>query len=195
MWTCRNCPLAVSLLTLLIVRVHTDFCEFIRQRAPLVRCRLSMFIVERHLSVDGAPVKSNIWKSRYQPNVQLRMLYLTNETGQLKLFKRPSYLSLNATFSSFSIPLHIGTGNGNDTGGIFLSGLVFLITGWMEHIMRPTRSYSVQNSGRDSRTRRTDIHTDIRTETTVAIRRFIHEWICVNTLRQLRSTQSVSENK
>jgi hypothetical protein len=36
--------------------------------------------------------------------VQLRMLYLTNETGPLKLFKRPSYLSLNATFSSFSIP-------------------------------------------------------------------------------------------
>jgi hypothetical protein len=36
--------------------------------------------------------------------MQFRMLYLTNETGPLKLFKRPSYLSLNATFSSFSIP-------------------------------------------------------------------------------------------
>jgi hypothetical protein len=40
--------------------------------------------------------------------VQLRMLYLTNETGPLKLFKRlfkwPSYLSLNATFSGFSLP-------------------------------------------------------------------------------------------
>jgi hypothetical protein len=59
---------------------------------------------QQHLSVDGAPVKSNIWKTRYWPNVQLRMLYLTNETGPLKLFKRPSYLSLNATFSSFSIP-------------------------------------------------------------------------------------------
>jgi hypothetical protein len=32
------------------------------------------------------------------------MLYLTNETGPLKLYKRPSYLSLNATLSSFSIP-------------------------------------------------------------------------------------------
>jgi hypothetical protein len=55
-------------------------------------------------SVDVAPVNSNIWKSRYQPNVQLRMLYLANETGPLKLFKWPSYISLNATFSSFSIP-------------------------------------------------------------------------------------------
>jgi hypothetical protein len=64
---------------------------------------VSVFVFERDISVDGAPVKSNIWKSRYQPNVQLRMLYLTNETGPLKLFKRPSYLSLNATFSSFSI--------------------------------------------------------------------------------------------
>jgi hypothetical protein len=63
-----------------------------------------VFIFERDISVDGAPVNSNIWKSRYQPNVQLRMLYLTNESGALKLFKRPSYLSLNATFSSFSIP-------------------------------------------------------------------------------------------
>jgi hypothetical protein len=64
-----------------------------------------VFIVERDISVEGAPVKTNIWKSRYQTNVQLRMLYLTNETGPLKLFKRPSYLSLNATFSIFSIPL------------------------------------------------------------------------------------------
>jgi hypothetical protein len=32
------------------------------------------------------------------------MFYLTNETGPLNLFKRPNYLSLNATFSSFSIP-------------------------------------------------------------------------------------------
>jgi hypothetical protein len=63
-----------------------------------------VFIVERDISVDGAPVNSNIWKSRYQPIVQLRMLYLTNETEPLKLFKRPSYLSLNGTFSSFSIP-------------------------------------------------------------------------------------------
>jgi hypothetical protein len=38
------------------------------------------------------------------------MLYLTNETGPLKLFKRPSYLLLNATFSSFSIsPLELGS--------------------------------------------------------------------------------------
>jgi hypothetical protein len=68
---------------------------------PISPCRSP----ERHRSVDGAPAKSNIWKCRYQPNVQLRMLYLTNETGPLKLFKRPSFLSLNAIFSSFSIPL------------------------------------------------------------------------------------------
>jgi hypothetical protein len=50
-------------------------------------------------------------------------------------------------------------GNGNEAGGIFLSGLVFLITGWMEHIVGPTRSYSVQNSGRDPLTSRTHGHT------------------------------------
>jgi hypothetical protein len=49
-------------------------------------------------------VNSNIWKSLYQPNVQLSTFYLTNESGPQKLFKRPSHLSLNATFSSFSIP-------------------------------------------------------------------------------------------
>jgi hypothetical protein len=35
-------------------------------------------------------------------------LYATNETGPQKLFKRLSYLSLNATYSSFSIlPPHL----------------------------------------------------------------------------------------
>jgi hypothetical protein len=38
------------------------------------------------------------------------------------------------------------------------AGLVFLITGWMEHIMRPTGSYSVQNSGRDSQTKKRSDH-------------------------------------
>jgi hypothetical protein len=38
-------------------------------------------------------------------------------------------------FQVFPYPSKFGTGNGNDTGGIFLSGLVFLIAGWMEHIM------------------------------------------------------------
>jgi hypothetical protein len=75
-----------------------------RQRTASTMLIISFRSRQRHLSVDGAPVKSNIWKSRHQLNVQLRMLYLTNETGPLKLFKRPSYLSLNATFSSFSIP-------------------------------------------------------------------------------------------
>jgi hypothetical protein len=120
-----------------------------------------VFIVERDISVDLAPVKSNIWKSRYQPNVQLCMFYLTNETGPLKLFKRPSYLSLNATFSSFSIPIpHLEPEMEMAQVEFFLSGLVFLITGWMEQIVRPTRSYSVQNLGviheRHRHTDRTD---------------------------------------
>jgi hypothetical protein len=78
-----------------------------------------MFIVERDISVDETPVNSQVLKSRYFPNVQLCVLYLTTKTGPLWLFKRLSYLSLNATFSSFSIPSTFGTGNGNDTGGIF----------------------------------------------------------------------------
>jgi hypothetical protein len=64
-------------------------------------------------------------------------------------------------FRFFPYPSTFGTGNGNDTGGIFLSGLIFLITGWMEQILGQTRSYSVQNSGRDSLT----LHTDTRTDT------------------------------
>jgi hypothetical protein len=43
-----------------------------------------------------------------------------------------------------------GTGNGNEADGIFLSGLVCLITRWIEHIMHPTQRYLVQNSGHDS---------------------------------------------
>jgi hypothetical protein len=34
-----------------------------------------------------------------------------------------------------------GTGNGNDTGGILLSGLVFLITGWMELCAQPEATH------------------------------------------------------
>jgi hypothetical protein len=52
-------------------------------------------------------VKSNIWKSRYQPNVQLRMLYLTNETGPLRLFKPPSSYHWMRHFQVFPYPLHI----------------------------------------------------------------------------------------
>jgi hypothetical protein len=47
----------------------------------------------------------------------------------------------------------------------FLSGLVFLITGWKEHIKRPTRRDCVQNSGRDSRTLQT--HRDDRSNTQI----------------------------
>jgi hypothetical protein len=63
-------------------------------------------------------------------------------------------------FMFFPTSSTFGTGNGNNTGGIFLSGLVYLITGWMEHIVRPTRSYSVENSGRDPRKSQTDTQTD-----------------------------------
>jgi hypothetical protein len=47
----------------------------------------------------------------------------------------------------------------------FLSGLVFPITGWMEHIMSPTRTYSVQNSGRDPQTLLTHTHTHTHAHT------------------------------
>jgi hypothetical protein len=82
-------------------------------------------------------------------------------------------------FKFFPTPSTFGTGNGNEAGGFF-SGLVCLITGWMEHIMRPTRRSSVQNSGRDSRTPQTDT----QTEPTVAVRGFIHEYSCRCAVKQ-----------
>jgi hypothetical protein len=39
-------------------------------------------------------------------------------------------------FRIFNTASTFGTGNGNEDGGIFLSGLVCLITRWMEHITR-----------------------------------------------------------
>jgi hypothetical protein len=138
--------------------IYANVFPFVRgrQRTTFTRLISSIQSLERHISVDGAPVNSNIWKSRYQPNVQLPMLYLTNETGPQKLFKRPSYLSLDATFSSFSLPPpHLEPEMEMTQVDFFLSSLVFLITGWMEHIMRPTRSYSFINSGRDPQTLQT----------------------------------------
>jgi hypothetical protein len=41
-------------------RLHTT-----RQTAALVRGRMLVFIVERDISVDGAPVNSRVLKSRY----------------------------------------------------------------------------------------------------------------------------------
>jgi hypothetical protein len=51
----------------LIARLHTEFCQCTRTRqmATLVRRRLSVFIVERVISIDGAPVNSRVLKSRY----------------------------------------------------------------------------------------------------------------------------------
>jgi hypothetical protein len=49
-------------------------------------------------------------------------------------------MSLRDFFSTFfHTASAFGTGNENHAGGILLSGLVFPITGWMQHIMRPTR--------------------------------------------------------
>jgi hypothetical protein len=84
-------------------------------------------------------------------------------------------------FQVFPNTLHIWNRKWKWSWWNFVSGLVCLITGWMEHILGQTRISSVQNSGRDSRTSQTDTQTDRQTETTVAIRRFIHEWICVKT--------------
>jgi hypothetical protein len=67
-----------------------------------------VFIVERDISVDGAPVKSNIWKSRYQPNVQLCMLYLTNETGPYKTFQTAEISIIECDiFKIFHTPPHL----------------------------------------------------------------------------------------
>jgi hypothetical protein len=76
-------------------------------------------------------------------------------------------------FQVFPTPSTFGTGNGNEAGGIFLSGLVCLITGWMEHTMRTTPRSSVQNSGRDSRTSHTDTQTDRADRSNTQI----HSWM------------------
>jgi hypothetical protein len=154
MWTCRNCPLAVSLLTI-----------------P------SVFIVERDILVDRALVNSNIWKNRYQPNVQLRMLYLINEIGPLKLVKRPSYLSLNATFSSFSIPPpHLEPEMEMTQVELFCPvRFSWLLDGWSISCAQPEDTQFKTLAVIHERY----THTDTQTEPTVAIRRFIYEWICV----------------
>jgi hypothetical protein len=81
------------------------------------------------------------------------MRALSNKVNRTAIAFQTAELSIIKydIFKFFPTPSTFGTGNGNEPGGIFLSGLVFLITGWMEHIMRPTRSYSVQNCGRDPR--------------------------------------------
>jgi hypothetical protein len=69
------------------------------------------------------------------------------------------------SFCDFFIFFPHENGNGKDTGGIFSSGLVFLITRFVEHFMRPTPIYRVQNSGRDPRTLQTYVRPHTRPET------------------------------
>jgi hypothetical protein len=108
---------------------------------------------------------------------------LTTKIGQLQLFKRLSYqhmkydnkykYEINIEYEIFRI-FHTPSKYeaGIEGGGIFLSGLVCLITRQMEHIMHPTVRFSVQNSGRDSRT----LHTHRQTHRTDrSKRRLIHE--------------------
>jgi hypothetical protein len=105
----------------LIARVHTEFCQFIRQAAPLVGRRLSVFIVERDISVDGASVNSRILKSRALSNNENRTA-IDFQTAELSIIEYD-------IFKFFPTPSTFGTGNGNEAGGFFLSGLVCLITG------------------------------------------------------------------
>jgi hypothetical protein len=74
------------------------------------------------------------------------MLYPTTKTAQPSLPFKTTELAVSEydIFKIFHIPSTFGNGNGNEAGGIVLSGLVCLITGYMEHI------------GRDSRTSHTD---------------------------------------
>jgi hypothetical protein len=81
-------------------------------------------------------------------------------------------------FSSFTYTFHIWNRKWKWHRWIFSSGLVFLITRFMEHFMRPTPIYRVQNSGRDPRTRRTDGHTDRDDRSKTQIH---SKWICVKT--------------
>jgi hypothetical protein len=69
----------------------------------------------------------------------------------------------------FPYPLHIWNWKWNWRWWNFLSGLVCLITRWMEHIMCQTRRSSVNNSVRDPLTS----HTDGWTEEVLARHKFI----------------------
>jgi hypothetical protein len=110
------------------------------------------------------------------------MLYLTTKTRYLYLFKRLSYLSLNRKFSGFSIPLHIRNRKWKWRWWNFLSGLLCLITRWMEHIMHQTgRSAQLKTLAWFTNVMDTHTNTYSKSETTVAMHRFIHEWICVKT--------------
>jgi hypothetical protein len=64
------------------------------------------------------------------------VLYPTTKTGPLTA--ELSIIEYDI-FKFFPTPSTFVTGNGNEAGGIFLSGLMRLITGWLAHIMRPTR--------------------------------------------------------
>jgi hypothetical protein len=69
-----------------------------------------------------------------------------------------------AIFELFPCPSTFETGNGNDTGGFFVSGLVFLITRWMEHYYVPNPK--ILSSKRWVWfTNITDRHTDTQTDT------------------------------
>jgi hypothetical protein len=124
-------------VAVLIARLHTEFCQFIRQAAPLVRRRVSVFIIRK--------------PDRY------------NFSNGWAICHWIRY------FQVFPYPLHIWNRKWKwSWWNFFYPVYCAVITRWMEHIMRPTRRYSVQKSGRDSRTSQTDRHTDTHTEPTVA---------------------------
>jgi hypothetical protein len=100
------------------------------------------------------------WKADISTMCSSVMRALSNNENRIAIAFQMAELSIiEYDIFKFFPTLHIWNRKWNEAGRS-LSGLVYLITGWMEHIMRPTPRSSVQNSGRDSRTSRTHRQTD-----------------------------------
>jgi hypothetical protein len=72
-----------------------------------------------------------------------------------------------------------GTGNGNDTGGIFFR--FGFPDYWMDGAYYAPNPNLLSSKLWTWSTKVTDTHTDTHTETSLARHRFIHKWICVKT--------------
>jgi hypothetical protein len=91
------------------VLVHPEFFQFIRQAAPLVRRHVSVFIVERDISVDGALVNSRVLNAalRALSNNENRTAEIAFQTAELSIIEYD-------IFKFFPSPSTFGTGNGNE---------------------------------------------------------------------------------
>jgi hypothetical protein len=167
MWTSLTSPdpFALSFSPFGLIR------EFNRRRAPLVR-RHSQG--RANTTVSSLPVYRwaghfSRWSTGEEQYLEKPILAecaaphaLSNKRNRTAKAFQTAELSITECdiFKFFHTPSTFGTGNGNDTGGFFLSGLVFLITVWMEHILGQTGISSFNNSGRDPQTSQTDTQTE-----------------------------------